>query len=172
MTQPAMTLHRLAYRAFGRGKVPRIQGVLVVDELFFSGILLMCLVNALASTGPSFIVLGDAKQFGPVCSTWYGTVTSPEDLLASSLYWEVAGGQEVRLSKCRRSDPQLFELAMNPPPLPELRRRLGFFQGADVSLRVSHGYRERFIYEAMKAKDRSGCRRYPGGKRWPLSQML
>ena len=24
----------------------------------------------------------------------------------------------------------------------------------------------------MKAKDRSGCRRYPGDKRWPLSQTL
>ncbi len=95
--------------------------------------------------------------------------TTPEDLLASTLYYELSSGQEVRLSKCRRSDPQLFELAMNPPPLPELRRRLGFFEGADVSLCVSHGYRKKLIYEAMK-KDRSGCSRYPGDKRWPLSQ--
>ena len=26
--------------------------------------------------------------------------------------------------------------------------------------------------EAMQAKDRSGCMRFPGDKRWPLSQML
>ena len=51
-----------------------------------------------------FIISGDLGQLPPVKDTWNGDY---EDSIAM---WLLCGGNRIQLTKCRRSDDELFEL--------------------------------------------------------------
>ena len=153
MRQPACTLHRLAYTCFSKGRVPRLRGYLVVDEIFACSMLLHCLLNALVtSTDVRVIAIGDENQFAAVSSSWRGVHVCPETVLGSAYMHRLCGGASVELSQCRRSDKELFEIYMKPPPIEDLRKILPYIGLAETNICVSHAYRKHIIHEITQAR--------------------
>ena len=54
-----------------------------------------------------FIITGDFGQLPPVNDTWSG------DYKNSPALWLLCGGNRIQLTKCRRSDDELFQLCKN-----------------------------------------------------------
>ena len=69
-----------------------------------------------------FIIIGDFAQFKPVQDSYQG---SYED---SPALHQLCDGQRVNLTKCRRSDDELFSLYSNPKNIDKINLRLFKFQ--------------------------------------------
>ena len=83
---------------------------LVIDEYSMLGISICSFLAQLLLTDTKFIVIGDEHQLEHPANCWAGEIHSSTKLSTSRLLWEMCGGNMVLLSKCRRSNPELFNI--------------------------------------------------------------
>ena len=83
-----------------------------------------------------FIIIGDFAQFKPVQDSYQG---SYED---SPALYQLCDGQRVNLTKCRRSDDELFSLYSNPKNIDKINLRLFKFQGI-TQLNIAYTHKTR-----------------------------
>jgi hypothetical protein len=61
------------------------------------------------TVSPRFLLSGDFNQFGPISNSFRGTEVPAAAFENSKLLWEMAGGNRLTLTECRRSSRQLFD---------------------------------------------------------------
>jgi len=105
-----------------------IDEVSMMKEIFYQ---LFCLIKM--STKIKFILTGDFEQFLPVKDTWEG------DYKNSPATYFLCEGNRLQLTKCRRSDDELFNIYTNVKDLDI--SKFPFLEKTDLNLCYTHATR-------------------------------
>ena len=98
-----------------------------------------------------FIISGDFGQLPPVKDTWTG------DYKNSPALWLLCGGNRIQLTKCRRSDDELFELCKKVENIninqfkPTEKTYLNIAYTHKTRMRVNNECMERYLSETKKS---------------------
>ena len=99
------TLQSFVYRHIIHGSY---KGWLVIDEISLLGTNLLNYVAMLLKAPVKMIMLGDFQQLPPILDSWCGKILAQNGFNSSRLLHDLAGGNLIRLTKCRRSCGELF----------------------------------------------------------------
>lgn len=100
-----------------------------------------------------YILVGDILgQFGSPCNYYHDTEITDSQLSQSGLLKSLSGGNTVRLSECRRSCKQLFDIYQNPPPISILRQMFPYSGLSRWNICLSNRCRKAINQELNKGK--------------------
>lgn len=113
LSKEAMTIHKFLGCVFKNSNTlyDKLEGVeyIIVDEISMVKEIFYSIFTTIKRVKPSikFILSGDWRQLDPVCDR------ANFDYKNSRALYEVCDGNRLELTKCRRSDTELFELSLN-----------------------------------------------------------
>ena len=127
----SITLHRYCHAFSGRAIRKVCEDLLIIDEACMAGTILYSLLSEqqfLASQTRKVLCVGDPEQYRAPFDWYHGNENPSEKMMESPIIKRLCGNNLIRLSQCRRSCVELFNLyiGVQLSDLPGLRTRFPF----------------------------------------------
>ena len=113
--EDAKTAHSFIQRHVLHG---RFNGWLLIDECSMLPAPVLTLLENLVNMGVKFVLFGDWNQLSPPMNRWRATPVRPDIFQHSRLLHLWAGGTELRLTRCRRSNREHYDFSLGLLTMP------------------------------------------------------